>query len=370
VTIVHIITGLALGGAETSLLRLLRAQRGRFRNVVVALRSGGPMRRPMEEAGAPVIEIEADGAWATWRNLRAAAREIRALRPTLIQGWMYAGNAAATLLRAWCAPRARLVWNVRASLAGFETFPRNTRWSIHLARLLSRRPDEIVFNSHAGMREHIADGFRPRESMVITNGIERLPADAGARERIRGALGVSANTVVIANVARFDPMKDHDTLLRAAAALRDCDAHLLLAGPGVTATNDFFARRVAERGLAGRVSLLGERRDVGDLLSAADAFCLSSYTEGMPNAVAEAMAAGLPCIVTDVGDSAHLAGDTGLVVPPRDPAALAGALRSLIGMSPEARAALGERARERIAAEFGMERMIARYDELYTRLAR
>jgi glycosyltransferase involved in cell wall biosynthesis len=369
--IVHLISGLQLGGAELSLLRLIRGQRGRTTNRVIALRRGGPMRARLEEAGASVDEIEGDGLRESWRNWRAALREVRAHKPDIVHGWMYAGQVAAVAMRRWACPEAALIWNVRASLTGLATFPRRTRWSIELSRMLSGRADALVFNSHVGMSEHVAHGFDGRRGLVIANGYDTAQwrRDPAARARLRERLGIAEATIVVANVARFDPMKDHATLLRAVAALKDLNVHFLLVGPGVSADNPFFADHVRDLGLDGRVSLLGERRDVVDLLSASDLFCLSSYTEGLPNAVAEAMACALPCVSTDVGDVAQLVGDTGRVVPPRDPAALAAALRALIEAGNDERASLGEGARRRIVEQFDLTRMVADYDSLYARFA-
>jgi len=369
--VVHVISGLALGGAEMSLLRLLRAQQGEFQNAVISLRSGGPMRERLEAAGIQVFESGADGAAGTLANAWKILGRARAMRPDIVHGWMYAGNLGALALRALLPGRARLIWNVRASLDGLASFPANTRRTIQLGRTFSRSPEMLVFNSHAGMRQHLDYGFSARRARVITNGIDtgRVDANPGARERIRAELGIRPSTTLICNVARLDPMKDHLTLLRAAAQLRDRDAHLVLVGPGVTPECALLREELTKSPLDGRISLLGSRSDVTDILSAADVFCLSSYTEALPNAVVEAMACGLPCVVTDVGDAAWLVADTGVVVSPRDPGALARGLRAIIDEPHAQRAERGRRARERIIQDFSMRHMIDAYDSLYRELA-
>jgi glycosyltransferase involved in cell wall biosynthesis len=369
--IVHVISGLALGGAEMSLLRLLRAQQPGFQNAVISLRSGGPMRASLEAAGVPVFEVGASSAGATLANGWKILRRARVMRPAIVHGWMYAGNLGALMLRALLPGKARLIWNVRASLEGLESFPASLRRTIQASRTLSRAPDVLVFNSHAGMRQHLDYGFHGGNTRVITNGIDpgQLEAKPGARQRIRAELGLQPATTVICNVARLDPMKDHLTLLRAAARLRDADAHFVLVGPGVTPDCALLRDEIASLQLGGKVSLLGSRSDVADILSAADVFCLSSYTEGLPNAVVEAMACGLPCVVTDVGDAAWLVAETGVVVPPRDPQGLAQGLRAMLAESPARRAARGQAGRERIIREFSLRHMINSYEKLYTELA-
>jgi glycosyltransferase involved in cell wall biosynthesis len=165
---------------------------------------------------------------------------------------------------------------------------------------------------------------------------------------------------VIGLVARFDPMKDHATAL---AALRMFpEAHLVAAGKGVVPTNP----ALAAPDLSGRLHLLGERRDVEELLPALDIATLSSaFGEGFPNVLGEAMACGIPCVATDVGDSKEVIDDTGLVVPPRDAGALSRAWRELARASDDRLASLGEAARARVVAHWSLPAVVRTYEETY-----
>jgi len=178
--------------------------------------------------------------------------------------------------------------------------------------------------------------------------------------------------VVFGHVARFDPMKDHAGLLRAAAALVAArpQARLVLIGQGVDGANPALARAVAEYGLAGHAHLLGPRPDVAAWTAGFDVAVSSSVSEGFPNVVGEAMACGVPCLVTDVGDSALVVGDAGRVVPPADAAALAAAAAALVDLGEDGRRRLGAAARARVAAEFGLPVVIGRYEAFYRDLAR
>jgi glycosyltransferase involved in cell wall biosynthesis len=174
---------------------------------------------------------------------------------------------------------------------------------------------------------------------------------------VRSELGIPAETVVVALVARLDPMKDHEGFLAAMAGLPDLRA--LLIGPGTEQLRE-----------APNVTRLGRRTDVARLFAAADIVVSSSaFGEGFSNALAEGMACGLPAVATDVGDAALIVGDTGLIVPARDPQVLAGAIRALAGEGAAARAERGTKARARIVANFGMKRAVERYAELYASLA-
>jgi glycosyltransferase involved in cell wall biosynthesis len=174
---------------------------------------------------------------------------------------------------------------------------------------------------------------------------------------------------LLGSFARFHPQKDHETLCRAAglvAAARP-DVHLVLAGVGIDAGNERLVAWLRESGAADRCHLLGERDDMPRLTAALDlALMTSSFGEAFPLVVGEAMACGVPCVVTDVGDARQMVADTGRVVPARDAQALAGAVLDLLAMPVDERAALGARARERVQRELSLTAVAARYESLYT----
>lgn len=370
IRVVHLITSLDIGGAETTLCRLATAMdRDRFDSRVISLLPPGPLAPGLARAGIPVSSLGVSRAWQGIPGLLALAARLRRLRPHILQTWLYhadlLGLLAGTLAR--CGVTA---WNLRCADDAASTRSRRlTRW---VCGRLAHRPAVVVVNSEAGRTYHRRLGYSPRRWLVIPNGVDTgvwKPCDA-TRAAVRRELGIAPGAIVIGLVANFDPVKDHRSFLRAAGALADAtDVSFLLIGHGITGDNPVLMRSAAETGLGDRVRFLGPRSDLHRLTAALDIASLSSTSEGMPNVILEAMACGVPCVATDVGDVAAVIGDTGIVVAPRCPEALAAGWRRLLSLGPEGRRRLGEAARERIEHHYSLPAMVRRYEELYLDLA-
>lgn len=372
-TIVHLISGLTSGGAETMLFRLLSGiDRRRFRSVVVSLTPGGALADQIQELGIPVHNLGMRRGQPTFRALRDLVQLLRHRRPQLLQTWLYHADLLGTL----AAPLARvplLAWNIRSSDMDLSHYRRLSRLTRAACARLSARPQVVIVNSETGRRYHQQLGYHPREWAYIPNGInlDEFAPNPTHRAAVRAELGLAPETPLIGLIARRDPMKDHATFFQAAALLSTTrpDANFLLAGRGITPSDPTLARLLAATGLTDRAHLLGERRDIPRLTAALDlATTSSAYGEGFPNVIGEAMACAVPCAATAVGDSARLIGDTGPIVPPRDPAALATAWSTLLALPPLAHTALGHRARQRIIDNYSLDTIIHRYEHLYARL--
>jgi glycosyltransferase involved in cell wall biosynthesis len=374
IPIVYVASGLRTGGAEMALLRLIQHMDLRsFPTLVVSLRAGGEVARRLRSmGGVELIEIEGQSTLQSIRNWRQAVRRVKELAPKVIHGWMYDGNIAAAYLHRTLPNKVQLAWNIRGSVTQLRDYSLRLRCAILLNALYSGRPNVIVFNSHAAVVQHERLHFKSADIAVIANGLDLrsyVTIDPQTRSKMRALLGFSAATTVVCLLARFHPMKDHANFLKAASRLRDTTASFLLVGPGVDSNEPEIARQILSLGLQGRVTCLGERHDIPAILAACDVLCLSSaWGEGWPNAIAEGMASGLPCVTTDVGDSAMLLGDTGIVVPPCDSQALAQGLREILELTQETRIELGQKARERISNKYSVERMVRNYVDLYQRL--
>jgi glycosyltransferase involved in cell wall biosynthesis len=226
--------------------------------------------------------------------------------------------------------------------------------------------------SQAARDLHVAAGYDPAKFVFIPNGFDVMTfrPDPAARREARAELGLPEGAIAIGMVARFDAQKDHPNFIRAAALLarRLADVRFVLCGLGAGPENADLVRLLAEHGVSDRFQLLGRRSDIPRVMNALDVCTLSSsFGEAFPLAIGEAMSCGVPCVVTDLGDSAYLVADTGRVVAPRDSAALAGAWETLARLEPEARRRLGFAARERIVQHFALARTVEQYADLYRR---
>ncbi len=364
--VVHVITGLATGGAEMSLWRLLAGSAElREHASVISLMDRGIVGPRIEALG---VRLSCAGMRRGFPGPIAVARTAAALRHIphgLVQGWMYHGNLAALTLGKRGVP---VLWNIRQSFSGFAVERPLTRVVLRACARLSHHTARIVYNSRASANQHEAIGFDRGRRVIIPNGFDTTAFSPTpvARARLRQELGLGDDVVLIGQVGRLHPMKNHTGLLDAAAQIASTrpSVHWVLAGQGVTANElDFPARWP---GLQNRVHFLGEVSEVALLMAALDVLCsASSWGEGFPNVVGEAMSCAVPCVVTDVGDSAWVVGDTGVVVPAGNAAALADAMLRLIDLPPAERRLLGSRARARIEAEFSLSGTTRSYTELY-----
>jgi glycosyltransferase involved in cell wall biosynthesis len=375
VTVVHVITGLQTGGAETVLTRLLtHAPQGAAVSSVISLISGGPLETQLREAGVVVESLGMTRAVPSLRGIARFRRVIRQWRPDVIQGWMYHGNLAAWYGARVCDPRPATVWNVRQTLSTLRRERPLTRTVIRLNRRLAGSVDTIVYNSKAARAQHERFGFLTDRAVIIPNGFDCrvFRPDPTAGQRLRAELGIAPDQALVGVVNRFHPMKGHGVFLQAARLLLDrgVRARFVCAGRDVTWENQELRQLARQAHLEAHLHLLGERPDTPQLFAALDvACCPSLWGEGFPNVVGEALACGTPCVATDVGDTADVLGEAGRVVPAHNPAVLADALYAILDLPSAARIALGQAGRERIIARYSLEVMVQRYHALYVQLA-
>jgi glycosyltransferase involved in cell wall biosynthesis len=373
--ILHIITTVGTGGAERMLLNVIaRETSSGVRHGVVALRRGGALAEPLRAAGAEVWNCDLREGDLSWRAGLVLSKLLSAFQPDIVQGWMYHGNLAACLVKAQGRSGPPLIWGIHHSIDDLNNEKRLTRALIRLGIYLSRWPSRIIYVSMAGRQQHRALGYRDHNAQTIPNGFDcrRFRPTAGAREALHRALGLELETMVLGKVAVVRPMKDHANLVAASALLQaqDLPFHLLLIGQQATKDNVGLMRLIDQAGVGDRISLLGERHDMPALMAGLDGLVVSSaWGEAFPIVLGEAMASGVPCVTTDVGDSAWIVGDTGIVVPPRQPEALADAMARLIMMDAPSRRQLGLRARERIQQNFELSDVVRKYQDIYDHLA-
>ena len=371
--VLHVISGLEVGGAQTMLARLTeRLDRARTQSVVVDLTSG-PVASRIAASGTPVFSLKMRRGVPDPRAFFRLCAIIRQEQPDVIQTWLYHADLLGLLAGKFKGVGA-VAWNIRAS--NFPADETSPLLAVTLRALvaLSPIPDLVIVNSQSGKIVHERLGYRPRRWTVIPNGfeIERFRPNPKARASARTAFGIDAAAPVVGMIARFDPMKDSPTFFEASRLLsiERPEARFVVAGNGMDEHNPQIAEWLSTAGIdRDRYRLIGVQDAVETLLPSFDLATLSSaYGEGFPNVIGEAMAAGVPCVATDVGDVRWLIGDTGRVVPPRSPALLANAWSELLGLDNETRRALGARARQRIERDFGLDRIVGLYDQAFTEL--
>jgi glycosyltransferase involved in cell wall biosynthesis len=363
---------LTAGGSERQLVELAtRLDPDRFAITVLTFYPGGGLWDELAAAGRMhLISLDKRGrfdlagfAWRAWRKLRQ-------LRPHVVHGYLGSANELALLLGRLVG--ARVVWRVGAAWMDLDRYDWGWRVAFGMGRWLSRWPDAIVVNSHASRRHHEQQGWDTRRLTVIPNGFDtgRFARDVEAGLAMRRTWGIPRDADVIGLVARLDPIKDHPTFLEAVArhAATGGTGRFVCVGDGPRSYAESLRAMARRLGVEDRVAWVGEVSDVRAAYNALDLATLCSVGESLPNALGEAMACEVPCVATRVGDVPDLVGDTGLLIDPRDPAALAGAWARLLA-SPDLRRDLGARARSRIDTRFGVAELARRSTEILERVA-
>ncbi len=365
---------LDVGGAEVQMTALARSlPRDEFAPTVLSFYSGGPLEVPLREDEVPLVALEKRGRWDLPGFSLRLIRSLRALAPDIVHSYLGGPNVLAAALKP-ALPGVRLVWGVRESDMDFSHYDWTWRATFELQKKLSFVPHLIIANSRSGLEYCRAQGFRDGRATVVPNGIDtqRFQPDPerGAALRQRWLAGGAGPLIGLA--ARIDPMKDHGGFLQAAAKLvASWPAIRFVCIGGGRPDYEAEMQGIAESlGLTGRIVWAGHQGDMPAALNALDLNLLpSAFGEGFPNAVGEAMACGVPCVVADVGDAALVVGAAGAVVPRRDPGALAAAVGRWLESSGGERRALCQAARQRIVAEYSVDAMVARTAELYRGLA-
>jgi len=370
--ILHLITGLNNGGAEAVLFRLCTAPREGFEHFIVSMMDMGVYGDRMLQAGNPVFTLQMKRGRVSLNGIRTFCSIVRKVQPDVIQTWMYHADLFGGLI-AKITGAVPVVWGIRNSSLN------NTKTSM-LTRLVARTcgfvssfiPSAIVSCSEDASRIHQELGYVLEKLCIIPNGYDlvQFSPNPELSQRIRTEFDVNPQEKLIGMVARWDPQKDHDNLFSALARLRDENILFtcLLAGDGMTCSNAELHQLIVKYNLVDHIRLAGPRQDIPAIMNALDLHVLSSaYGEAFPNVVAEAMACGTPCIVTQVGDAPLIVGDTGWLVPPGVSSELAIALRQALVSSINSNnwQKRKTQCRNRIEENYRLDRMIHSYHRIW-----
>ena len=377
--VLHIITGLGLGGAESALYRLVTSNNNavNVKHVVVSIVDFGVFGKRLNEAGIEVHMIGMPRGRVTVKGLITLWTLIRKINPDVVQTWMYHADLIGGVV-ARVAGYKNIIWGIVNFNLDRGAATKSTRWAAHLCSKLSAFvPKKIVSCSDRAMQAHISIGYIASKFVNIPLGynLDEFKPLEMEKNGIRTSWGIKVNDTILGCVARWDPQKDHSNLLKAVALLekKGLIFPCVLAGPGIDYKNTELINLIDTTVINGAKSnlvLIGLADNISALMSALDVHILSSRGEAFPNVVAEAMACGTPCIVTDVGDAAAIVGNTGWVVPPNDSVALASAIENatLAMNDKESWHKRKYECRTRIAENYSMDRMTNAYLDLWKSL--
>jgi glycosyltransferase involved in cell wall biosynthesis len=365
---------MSIGGAQRHLVEVLRRlDRRRFAPLLCCLSTDrGDAFDLLDEVralGVPVLDAglrDTRNALASPHTLRQVIRiaaELRRRRVQVVHSYLFHANWFGTL-----AGRLAGAPVVIVSKRSMDVYPRaRERWACRLSNRLAHRVTAVA----EAVREHVhrEEGCPREKVVVIPNGVNADQFGTAASSTAQEVLGAGGDGKVVGTITRLVWKRGHEELLEAAAlvAEREPGARLLVVGDGPLRPT--LEQKVKERGLEGCVRFLGAVPRAARLLPHFDVFVLSSVWEGMSNGLLEAMAAGRPVVATRVGGNPEVVvdGESGLLVPPRDPQAMADAVLRLL-REPELACRMGEAARRRVEAEFTLPGMVRRMERLYEEL--
>lgn len=354
------------------LYRLLaNTNRSQFFPIVIALDNDNRHADKIRAHGIPVHCMNMVNSLSSGWHVLRLVQLLRELSPDIIQGWMYHGNLAASIANLALSNRYPVFWNVRQSLYDIELEPTTVQWAIRLSAKRSSKPTGIIYNAYLAAEQHADFGFKENKAHIIPNGFDthQFSPNPYSRETIRQALNIPADAFTIGMVAHYHPSKNHTLFIEAAHLLSKHrkNVHFILTGRDVTTANrEIGALLKRFPSLDGRLHLTGERQDIPALLNALNLFSLtSSYNEGFSNVVGEAMACGVPCIATDVGDIPRIIGNTGKILQDASPSALAFAWLDWMGSGETWQHEQGQRARQRIQRLYPIGDITKQYQQLY-----
>lgn len=355
---VHVITNFAgVGGAEMMLARLIQQTEHDYQYVIIALMKTSEVYQSALERCQSHYALGWNGlnTLSTVSKLRALLKN---LQPATVQCWMYHANALTSLSVIGLAKKPKVVWGIHHSLASPKDESISTKIALGLSKILSKQPNSIIYCAHSSLEQHQAFGFKNAQQHVIANGVflDKFQPNAQLHQ-----------PTVIGFAGRYHTAKGYPYLFETMGLLKDQDIIFKIAGSGASLENPDVKALFEQYQLdAKKVHLLDQISDMPAFYQSIDAFLMTSITEGFPNVLVEAMASGLPCISTDVGDAKYIVQDLGSIVPPRNAQALAEAILSYLHKTEAEKQALKQAARERVEQNFSIATVSRQYMQVWS----
>ena len=354
---VHVITNFAgVGGAEMMLARLIQCTEHQYEHVIIALMKTSEVYQRTLDCCQSYYALQWNGlnTLGTIQKLRGLLKQ---LQPKTVQCWMYHANVLTSLSMLGLAQKPNMVWGIHHSLASPKDESISTKIALGLSKILSQQASAIIYCAHSSMQQHQAFGFKNGNSQVIANGV--------FLDKFQPNLQLKEPTV-IGFAGRYHTAKGYPYLFETMGLLKDKNIIFKIAGSGASLENPEVKALFELHQLdARKVHLLDQISDMPAFYQSIDVFLMTSITEGFPNVLVEAMASGLPCISTDVGDTKYIVQDLGRIVPPRNAQALAQAILKYVQQSNDEKLQLKQAVRERVEAYFSIEQVSRQYMQVW-----
>jgi glycosyltransferase involved in cell wall biosynthesis len=360
--VTFLVRDLNYGGAQRQLVTLVKdIDKQLFEITLLYFYAGGLLLQELQDTDCQVICLEKKGRWDIFSFFIRLFQHLKSSQPDILHGYLGESNISSILIKPFF-PSTKIIWGIRASNMPTDQYGLVGKTLSRLEIFLSALTDRIIVNSHCGQDYCTVKGYPTDKMVVISNGIdtEKFQPDLSARSIIRAEWGVSETTILIGLVGRLDPMKDHPNFFKAVAQLVKVKQSIqfVCIGVGSAEYAQQLVQLTKQLAVSEQIIWAGGRSDMCAVFNALDISCsASAYGEGFPNVIGEAMACGVPCVVTDVGDSAWIVGDLGIVVPAQNSTALEIALKKAIEIiqSDQDNSA---KIRQRIVDQFSVQKLI------------